>query len=62
MEGYRMSLVISFVLELKGPTAYSHVFPLLLLRKVPRQMGSWRDLDECGKRWNTHDFVFCLVR
>ena len=57
-----MSLVISFVLELKELTVYSHVFPLLL-RECPGGWGhSWREIDECGKRWNTHDFVFCLVR
>jgi len=55
MEGYRMSLVISFVLELKGPTAYSHVFPLLLLRKVPRQMGSC--MERSRRVWETMEYA-----
>ena len=52
MEGYRMSLVISFVLELKGFSVYGHVFPLLLLlRKHPGKWGhAWREIDEHGKR------------
>jgi len=37
MESYRMSLVISFVLELKGLSVYSHFFGLLLLRKCPNK-------------------------
>jgi len=61
-----MSLVISFVLKLKGDEGsiemvYGHVLPLSLLWKYTGKWGrTWREIDECGGRWNGQDDFLIL--
>ena len=56
-------LLILFALELKGflEKVYGHVFSLLLLQKYADKWShTWRENDECGKRWNKKDDFLTL--
>jgi len=64
MKDYRMPLVISFVLKLKGDERidgdglqYGHVF---LLSSVWKGSMEENGADECGERWNGQDDFLIL--
>ena len=58
-------LLISFVLELEGflEKVYGHLFSLLLLPKYADKWShTWRENDECEKRWNKKvDFLILYI-
>ena len=62
MKDYRMSLVISFVLKLKGDDRIDGdgLWSCLLLSSLWKYVGkwghTWKKMDEYRERWNEQDY------